>query len=296
MANSLYRVFGNSGLRVSVPGFGAGHIGGADQDDAAMGRLLNELVDNGITLFDTARGYNLSEERIGRHLAHRRNGIVISTKIGYGIEGVADWSYDCITRGVEEALAKLRTDRIDIVHLHSCPRSTLENGEVIRALEECVRSGKVLIPAYSGENDALDFAVQSGFFGSVQCSINFCDQRALFGIIQAASQKGMGVIAKRPIANMPWRYENRPHGNYAEEYWHRYKTMNIDTRGLSYNELAVRYTAHAPGVSTCIIGTTSLEHMRQNVEWIAKGPLPQDLLQHIRDAFTKWDQGWTGQV
>ena len=61
-------------------------------------------VANGVNLIDTARGYGLSEERIGRHLAHRRQDFLLSTKVGYGVEGLPDWTYDCIVGGVERAL------------------------------------------------------------------------------------------------------------------------------------------------------------------------------------------------
>ena len=66
------REFGNTGLKVSALGFGAGHVGDPSMDESAVGALLNAALDAGVTLVDTARGYGLSEERIGRHLAHRR--------------------------------------------------------------------------------------------------------------------------------------------------------------------------------------------------------------------------------
>ena len=70
------RAFGNTGLRVSVLGFGAGHVGGDDLSEGEASRLLNEVLDLGVTLIDTARSYGLSEERVGRHLAHRRDAFV----------------------------------------------------------------------------------------------------------------------------------------------------------------------------------------------------------------------------
>ena len=50
--------------------------------------------------------------RIGRHLAHRRQEFVLSTKVGYGVEGVPDWTYDCIVQGVERALRLMRTRQV----------------------------------------------------------------------------------------------------------------------------------------------------------------------------------------
>jgi aryl-alcohol dehydrogenase-like predicted oxidoreductase len=114
------RPLGSTGLRASILGFGAGHIGGEDLPDGEAGRILNEALDLGITFFDTARSYGLSEERIGRHLSHRRGEYVLSTKGGYGVDGLADWTEQAIARGIDEALVRLRTDVIDVFHLHSC--------------------------------------------------------------------------------------------------------------------------------------------------------------------------------
>src|SRR4051812_42909541 len=111
MAAVEKRSFGATGLVVSSLGFGAGHIGGAELDDQAAGRILGAALDFGITLFDTARGYGLSEERIGRHLGYRRDEIVIATKGGYGIEGIPDWTGACIAAGIDAALRRLSTDR-----------------------------------------------------------------------------------------------------------------------------------------------------------------------------------------
>lgn len=289
------RDFGKTGLQVSCIGFGAGSIGGENQDDGEIGRLLNEVADAGVTLFDTARGYNLSEERIGRHLKSRRNQLVYSTKVGYGIEGQADWTYGCVDAGINEALHRLQTDVIDIVHLHSCPVDVLDRGDVIRALEDAKRAGKVRVIAYSGDNDPLEWAVSSGKFGGFMASVNICDQRVLERVLPWAKDRNMGVIAKRPVANAPWRFENRPHGNYAEEYWHRWKTMNVET-GLDWLEAAIRFSAFTWGVDSLIIGSTNLEHIRQNIRLVEKGPLEPHTYNAIRNAFRAHDRGWVGQI
>lgn len=288
----IHNDFGATGLRVSQLGLGAGQIGdqALAEDDAA--RLLNEVVDLGVTLIDTARGYGLSEERIGRHLGHRRRELVLSTKVGYGIPGQEDWTYDCVRAGVEAALVRLRTDCIDIVHLHSCPLGTLERGESLRALEDAVAAGKVRVAAYSGENEALDWAVDSGRFAGVQCSVNLCDQRAIDGAVARARQRGLGVIAKRPLANAPWRFAETPLGNDVEEYWWRWHTMAIDTHGLAWADLALRFAAFTPGVSSCIVGTARQSHLLENLVALAAGPLPDSQVAALRHAFADHDPGW----
>ena len=72
--------------------------------------------------------------------------------------------------------------------------------------------------------------------------------------------------------------------------------MDIDPRGFDWQELACRFTAYLPGVHGCITGTTNLDHLRRNADFMAKGPLPDDLIDVIRQTFKAHDQNWTGQV
>ena len=291
------RTFGNTSLKVSALGFGAGHIGGGEIQDGEINDLLNLAIDSGITLIDTARAYGLSEERIGRHLSHRRKEFVLSTKVGYGIAGYDDWTYDCVRAGIDEALRLLRTDHIDIVNLHSCPVTTLQWGEPLRALEEAVRSGKVLVAGYSGENEALEWSIACGRFGCAEHSLSICDQRVIDSVVNRENAKGMGVIAKRPIANAPWRFAECPVSHYAEEYWWRWKTMDVDPHNLDWQELALRFAAFTPGVHSCIVGTVNPEHLTNNAKIIEKGPLTPELYETIRSAFRNNDPGWwIGQV
>ena len=209
------QTYGTGGRQVSILGLGAGQVGDAAVDEAQASRLLNAALDLGITLIDTARGYGLSEERIGRHLAHRRSEFMLSTKVGYGIAGHADWTADVIGAGVDVALRRLRTDFIDIVHLHSCDLATLQAGDVIEALLRAREQGKVGCVAYSGENEALAWAVADGRFMGIECSVNLFDQASLERTLPDAAARGFGVIAKRPLGNAPWRFAQRPVGHYA---------------------------------------------------------------------------------
>jgi aryl-alcohol dehydrogenase-like predicted oxidoreductase len=294
MSDLPRRQFGATDLEVSALGLGAGTIGDESIDDQDVGRLLHLAVDLGVTLFDTARSYGASEDRIGRHLADRRQHIVLSTKLGYGIEGVPDWTGPCVTAGVDEALARLRTDYIDIVHLHSCPLETLERGEVIAALEDAVRAGKVRFAAYSGENEALRFAATCGRFGSIQTSVNVCDQWSLRNVLPGAAS--LGVIAKRPLANAFWRFSKRPAGNYAELYFDRWQAMATDLDGIDPATVALRFAAWAPGVSAAIAGTTREANLRANVQDVARGPLPSETVTRLREAFDRVGSQWPGDV
>lgn len=292
----LMTPYGSTGLTVSLLGFGAGHIGGPGLTEGECSAFLHGMLDAGITLVDTARGYGLSEERIGRHLAGRRGEFVLSTKVGYGVEGVDDWTYTCVRAGIDRALKVLCTDHLDIVHLHSCPKEVLAEGGVIDALEEAKAAGKVRAMAYSGENEALAFALEIGRFDGVQCSLNLCDQQVLDRDLPLVRNQGLGLIAKRPLANAPWLWATRPTGEYCEEYWARLRAMDLDPCGLDWPELALRFAAFQDGVSSCIVGTTRLTHLEANVRILEEGPLPPGQVAGIRAAFAAHGFAWDGQI
>ncbi|MFP2930190.1 aldo/keto reductase [Pyxidicoccus sp. 3LG] len=290
------RPLGRTGLHVSVLGFGAGHVGSPDLAEADAAALLHGVLDSGINLIDTAPGYGLSEERIGRHLHGRRGEFVLSTKCGYGVPGVEDWTPECITRGVDQALQRLRTDVLDVVHFHSCPVEVLQRPGLVEALVRAVEAGKVRAAAYSGDNAALEYALGTGAFTVVQTSVNVFDQYAIDRGVAWAREKGVGVIAKRPLGNAPWRFAERPGAHDIGEYWHRMRTMALDSRGLDWGELTLRFAAYVPGVSTCIVGTGRLDNLRRNLRALEQGPLPSDFVHAIREAFRRNDQGWDGMI
>jgi aryl-alcohol dehydrogenase-like predicted oxidoreductase len=290
------RKFGKTGLEVSVLGFGAMHIGSPKVDDATADKMLNEVLDLGINLIDTARAYGESERRIGQFISHRRSEFILSTKVGYDVQWQPDWTYEAVVGGIDQALKLMKTETIDIVHLHSCPLEVLEKGDVIRGLEKQKKEGKVLLIAYSGENEALKYAVASGFFDSIQVSVNICDQRIIDDPLPEAVRQGMGVIAKRPIANAPWRHDSPPVGHYSEEYWHRLKKMKIGTFGMGWLDLSLRFAAFTNGISTCIAGTSNSGHLKENLRALEKGPLDQAIVKHIRSEFQKNDDHWVGLI
>jgi aryl-alcohol dehydrogenase-like predicted oxidoreductase len=201
-----------------------------------------------------------------------------------------------VARGIDEALARLRTSWIDLVHLHSCPREVLERGEVVQALLEAVRAGKVRCAAYSGEEEALAWAIGSGAFGAVQASLSVCDQRILRGGLPAARGAGMGFLAKRPLADAPWRFAARPEGDEAEPYWLRLRAMRIDPGELPWAEWALRFSAFAPGVSCVLLGTRSVLHLEEAARALARGPLPEESRRAVEQAFLGADDGWTGRI
>jgi len=186
------RPFGSTGLDVSVVGLGAGQVGEADVTEDQAAALLNGALDLGVTLVDTALGYGASEERIGRHLAHRRSEFVLTSKGGSGVPGVEDWTPASVRAGLEQTLRRTRSDRVDVYLLHSCPLEVLQRGDLQETLDDAVRAGEVGVAGYSGDNEALAHAAASGRFGAVECSVNVVDRWNLEHVV--GQDPGLGVV------------------------------------------------------------------------------------------------------
>lgn len=290
------RRLGIFGPSVGVLGLGARQLGEAAVQESDVGRLINSALDSGAVLFDAARGYDLSELRLGRHLGKRRQEAVLSTKVGYGVEGCEDWSSAAVSRGIDESLRRMQTDYLDVVYLHSCSIEVLEHGEALEAIERAQVQGKVRCIGYSGENQALEFAVRSGRFQVVEVSINLFDQRCIETSVAEAASRGLGVVAKRPTGNAPWRFETRPVGWYCEPYWERMHEMRLRPDPLAWRELALQFVAAVPGVSSLVVGTGNPDHFLENLAAIGGGPLPASIYDRCRAAFAAADNNWVGQI
>lgn len=288
------RAYGHTGLSVSALGLGAGQLGDARLSEGEAEALIHTALDGGVTLIDTAPSYGSSEQRLGRFLGTRRDQAVLSTKLGYGVEGIADWTGPCITAGVEQALRVLRTDRIDIAHLHSCPWQVLAADEVIAALVAARDAGKLRAIAYSGENENLAYALGRPEFDGYMASLNLFDQRVIADALPRLG--GRGFIAKRPVANHPWRFDRQPAGDYCEAYWLRWQAMGLDDGGREWGETALRFTLSIPGVSSAIVGTGRPAHLREAMAWAQAGALDAAEVARWQARFRACDSGWDGQI
>ncbi|MCB9653942.1 MAG: aldo/keto reductase [Deltaproteobacteria bacterium] len=287
---------GRTGLLVPKLGLGAGHIGDPQQPDASVAQLLNVARERGVTLVDAAPSYGVAELRLGQLLKPYRSDFILSTKCGYGVPGIQDWTGAAIERGAELACRRLQTDHIDILFLHSCPLGTLEYGEVTEALLRTKARGLARAVGYSGEGDALAYAVASGSFDVIQCSVNVCDQRNLEASIPEARRRGMGVLAKRALANAFWRHSERPVGQYAETYWVRAHAMALHPYDMPWPTLALRFAAYAEGVHTALVGTSNPDHLRAHINAVEAGGLPPDVCAEVRARFQAHGKDWPGEV
>jgi aryl-alcohol dehydrogenase-like predicted oxidoreductase len=274
-------------------GLGGGPVGDASLGEKEAAALLNGALDLGVRLIDTAPSYGLSEERIGRHLKHRRHEFVLSSKCGYGVPGTQDWTPECIQLGVDRALSRLQTDYLDIMHFHSCPEETLRSSGVVEALQAAVRAGKVRVAAYSGEGDALQWAIKAGSFGAIQRSVNLCDQ----GQWREAPRE-LGVLAKRTLMNGAFVNEHeRPAAPDVATYWDRLWALKLSpAEGMSWAEYSLRFAAFTPGVSCALAGTRRLDRLKELHGFVEKGPLPEGAVQEARRAYERHGSGWPGLV
>ena len=296
------RRLGKTDMDVSVIGFGGSEIGYERASPETVAELLNSALDAGLNVIDTAECYYNSEELIGQTVSGRRKEFYLFTKCGHphGMESGADWSKDSILASIERSLGRLKTDRLDLVQLHSCSESELRKGEVIDALQTARERGYTRYIGYSGDSRAAHYAVECGAFDTLQTSINIADQEAIDLTLPLAREKQMGVIAKRPIANAAWKTGHRPIDSYHHEYWERLRKLNYDFLHHDLEKsisIALRFTLSLPGVHTAIVGTKKPERWEQNAKLLEAGPLDDTAIRLIRE---RWEEGapriWIGQI
>src|SRR5436190_16450422 len=224
------RRFGKTDMDVSVLGFGGSEIGYENAARATVAELLNSALDAGLNVIDTAECYHSSEELIGQTVSDRRKEFYLFTKCGHphGFGERADWSKDSVLESIQRSLRRLKTDKIDLVQLHSCSEAELRKGEAIDALQTARDRGYIRYMGYSGDSHAARFAIETGAFDTLQTSINIADQEPLSLTLPLAREKKMGVIAKRPIANAAWKEPHKPIDPYHHVYWDRLNKLQYD--------------------------------------------------------------------
>ncbi|MBM3217602.1 MAG: aldo/keto reductase [Candidatus Rokubacteria bacterium] len=306
------RKLGKTDMTVSALGFGGSEIGYERASARTVATLLGGALDAGLNVIDTAECYEDSEVLIGKAVGTRRREFFLFTKCGHaGGWGRADWRLDPLLKSVERSLKRLGTDYVDLVQLHSCSLDVLKRGDAIVALERARARGVTRYIGYSGDGAAARYAIETGRFDALQTSVSIADQEALELTLPLARERGMGVIAKRPLANVAWRYTRRPDPYYAD-YYERLRALDYpflrgawrssavgppSSKAATAAATALRFTLSVPGVHTAIVGTAKPERWQENAAIVKKGTLPKNEFDAIR---TRWAQvataSWEGQV
>ena len=291
------RTLGRTGLQVSELGFGALEIGRnwpywrKEQQDfqrpseAEAVRVLDAAVDLGINFFDTAPAYFKSEEILGRAFKGKRDKVIIATKCGEWFDGeqsVYNYSASETTKFIENSLRLLQTDHIDLLQIHSASADTIRSGETLSAMKKAREQGKVRFLGIStDQEEAARLAIESGEYDSIQVSYNIIMREMSERIFPLAQNKGIGIIIKGGMATgqLTSKYSDVNDQNQRE---HIARISHIaDEQRLKLPELALRFALSSSAVSTVIIGTKSVEHLRSNAETAERGELSAPVLQHL---------------
>ncbi|MBS1728136.1 MAG: aldo/keto reductase [Armatimonadetes bacterium] len=289
------RQFGKTDMQVSVLGFGGSEIGfgGTAQSDVEV--ILNEALDNGMNVIDTGECYADSEEKIGKAVGHRRDDYWLFTKCGHtsGLPG-EDWEPDMLRKSIDRSLQRLQTDRLDLIQLHTCSIEVLDRGEAIQVIQEAKAAGKARYIGYSGDGQTMKHALGLGVFDAIQTSVNFADQECIDLTLPLAKAQGLGVIAKRPVANVAWRHKTGEEAGYGRVYWERLQELKY-----LYPEMfdaCLRFTI-SQDIHVAIVGASKPERFAENEAIVAKGVLDTMTLNWIRN---RWKEvakpDWVGQT
>ena len=293
------RILGKTGLEISVLGFGGSEIGFQGASLATVEALLGSALDAGLNVIDTGECYANSEELIGQAVSHRRDQFHLFTKCGHasGFD-LPDWDPKMLALSIDRSLQRLKTDRIDLVQLHSCSEEILRQGDAIRVLRDARAAGKIRFIGYSGDRTDALYAIECGAFDTLQTSVSIAEQEPVTLTLPKALAQNMGVIAKRPIANAAWLNPNLPTDDYAYPYHQRLQKLGYDFLATDDAvSIALRFTLAQPGVTTAIVGTQNPERWPQNAALLEAGPLPQAQVDAIR---ARWQEvveaDWVGQT
>jgi len=295
------RILGRTRAEVTVLGYGAMELRGQPRGpaitDEEAGRLLNAVLDGGINLIDTSADYGHSEELIGRNLASRRDEYFLASKCGCPLEDPPpgttppfphDYSAANIRAGLEQSLRRLRTERLDLLQVHMSPsRSQMESDGTIETLMALRDEGKIRFLGMSGTLPHLPDHIAMGVFDVFQIPYSAI-QREHEDLITDAVAAGAGTLIRGGAArgalaeDKDWR--QAPLGLAEGVGKRRWEASGIEELlgGMSHYEFVLRFTLSHPALSTTIVGTSAIGHLRANVAIAEKGPLPADLYQEAK--------------
>jgi aryl-alcohol dehydrogenase-like predicted oxidoreductase len=270
------RPLGNTGMSVSVLGYGAFKLGRNRQHRYAAGydlptdgevdRILNAVLDAGITLIDTAPAYGCSEEQIGRSIAHRRDEYLLCTKVGEvfdvrpphsafgaalegspspprgrgtigGLQGSRhDFSGAAVRSSVHRSLQRLRTDRLDVVLVHSNGNDLAiqQQTDVVQVLQDLKTVGDVRAIGFSGKSPDGNRAALA-WADVVMIALN-PDDVSQVAVAAEAEAAGCGVIVKKGLGS-----------------------------GRLSPQIAIPFVLSHPGVSSLLVSTLSIEHLHADI-------------------------------
>lgn len=303
-------VLGRTGLETSGAGLGCG---GHSRLGQATGRtekesiaIVKRALDLGVTLIDTARAYG-TEEIVGKAIEGRRDEIVLSTKASpRNREGRVD--ADGLRKSLEKSLECLRTEALDIFHLHGVSEELYDHcvdvlvPEMFRLREE----GKIRFLAISehfGRDTGhmmLTRAVNDDVWDVMMVGFNLLNPSARDRVFPMTITKDIGVLvmfAVRRVLSQPGELRRVVGDLLSQE---AIRSENVDSEAplgflvrpgsaSSVVDAAYRFVRHEPGTHVVLFGTGQVAHVEENIASITKGPLPPEDLEQLGQLFGHLD-------
>ncbi|RPF22598.1 aldo/keto reductase [Myceligenerans xiligouense] len=321
------QVLGRSGRLVSVVGLGTWQLGAdwGNVSDTDARDALEASLEAGVTFYDTADVYGdgRSEQVIGEFLKeHADAGITVATKMGRRMDQVPEnYVLANFREWTDRSRRNLGVERLDLVQLHCPPTAVYSSDEVYDALDTLVDDGVMTNYGVSVETaaEALTAIARPGV-ATVQIILNAFRLKPLDEVLPAASEAGVGIIARVPLASGLLSGKYTADTKFAEN---DHRSFNRDGAafdvgetfsGVPYEvglEAASRFTDLAakcfddsltpaqaaiawvwqrPGVSTVIPGARNAEQARANAaagDAATLGPLFTSGVREIYDELIK---------
>lgn len=301
-----YTPLGRTGMRVSRMGLGGG---GHSQLGRRTGRTEDESVtvvkralDRGINFIDTAEAYG-TEEIVGRGIAgHDRSGLCVSTKKSMGRDGpitAAD-----LRQGLEQSLRRLRSDYVDVYHLHGVDVRQYAHAVDVLVPEmlKLKDQGKIralgITEAFNADrgHDTLREAVKDDCWDVIMVGFNILNQSARERVLGPARQKNVGVLdmfAVRSALSDPEKLRQTisplvREGKLAAKHVNVQDPLGwlvAEGHATSIPDAAYRFCRDEPGVHVVLVGTGNVDHLEQNVASLERPPLPQQVRQRLAEMF-----------
>ncbi|MFY9751859.1 MAG: aldo/keto reductase [Candidatus Acidiferrales bacterium] len=310
-----YRQLGYSGLKVPVLSYGTGTFGGANEffkawgssDVAEAKRLVDVCLEAGVNMFDTADVYSQgsSEEILGQAVAGRRDKVLISTKAtfraGDGPNDVGSSRYHLLNT-VEASLRRLKTDYIDIYHMHGFDALTPVE-ETVKTLDTLVQSGKVRYLAcsnFSGWHLMKSLAVSEKYgwtrYVGHQAYYSLISREFEWELMPLGLDQKIGTIVWSPLGwgrltgkirrnTPPPKVSRLPKTAAAAppvDDEHLYKVVDaLDAMarqtGKSVPQIALNWLLQRPTVANVIVGARNEEQLRQNLGAVGWNLTPEQV-------------------
>ncbi len=292
MAALATRTLGRTGINVTALGYGAMELRGAPRGpEITPGQaqtVLGTVLDSGINYIDTSIDYGQSEELIGRFIAGRRSEFTLATKCGC-LVGAAPapagernphiFTRENILAGIEQSLARMKTDYVDVLQFHASPsKETLEQHDAIQTVLDLKRSGKVRFIGMSGTLPNLEDHIAMGVFDVFQIPYSAL-QREHEEVISRAAKAGAGIVIRGGVAR-GGPADDKQQAN-AIDLWDK-ATLDDLLDGMTRMEFMLRFTLSHPDLHTTIVGTINPVHLQDNLAASQKGPLPADVYEEAK--------------